>query len=469
MKILILDDHISTEWFDASWNGAGLLAKVIPVLSSDLPTTAVTIEAHNITEYWTGDETFPTQIHFALHPLRPDLGPGLIELVCRDCCDLFLIDCSIDGNDRSEGGVAFAEELAAKCNLHDDQICIVTNKAKQDDIRSKNISKFKGRFRAILKDNEQDIAAAIIQRVSAPSRVVIPATKSILNLLYKDGQPLERYFHPASSPKPTKAAVITACESLTAALGGLQEAVHLAKEVNTHLYSKSDNEEVDCSQPYYLRLAAPAVQPSGADDVSVTTYQNVIAIGATMRANEKLRDLLFPRVKRGDPFESYVKGMAKRQGIDVAWPGDGALPSVIVNTYTSAIEGAVALSWFLDFNAEWMGDLKKHAKTNGLNAHVFGTEDPHYLCILFWSQESGFPEQKVLSDCAGKLFQNAVTFSHVFIASACNDNARALVEVLPLGKTRSIPSCRIYFGKSCVDFSTWRKGSAFLFAVPATR
>jgi len=470
MKIIILDDHISTEWFDADWRGTGLLTKVIPILSDCLPTAAVTIEAHNITDYWTGSASQPTQIHFALHPLNPSLITELLAVLSKDCCDLFLIDCSIDRNDRSEGGVSFAKQLAVQCNLHDDQICIVTNKAKQDDIRSKNISKFAdGRFRAILKDNEQDIAAAIIQRVSAPSRDVIPAAKSIFDLLYKDGQPLERYFHPGTTPRPTKAAVLTACDSLTAALDGLQEAGDLSREVNKHLSSKRDSDEVDCSEPYYLRLAAPPVQSSGAGDVSRTTYDNVIAIGATMKADEKLRDLLFPRVRPSDPFEKYVKQMALRQGITVAKP-DSTMPTeVIVNPFESAIEGAVALSWFLDFNAEWLGDLKKHAKINDLNAHLFGTAAPHHLCILFWHQESGFPDQKVLSECAGKLFQKAVTFSHVFVASACGDNTRALAEVLPLGKTRTIPSCRIYFGETCVDFSKWAKGSAFLFAVPAIR
>lgn len=467
MKIIILDDHISTEWFDAEWKGVGLLTKVIPTLSQRLPNTAIKVEAHNITDYWTGNASDPTQIHFVLHPLNPNLIASLLNKFGSDSCDLFLIDCSIDGNDRSEGGVLFAEQLAARCKLHDDQICIVTNKAKQDDIRSQNISKFKGRFTAILKDNEQDIAAAIIQTVSAPSRSTISAVESIVGLLYKDRQPLERYFHPKSSPQPTKAAVIAACNDLTTTLSNSREAVLLRDEVTKHLLLKGDDELVDCSQPTYLRLAAPL--GIVADDPSVTTHDSVLLIGAKMRADENLRDLLFPRVKQAAPFSTYIEQMAKRQSIDIVWPGVGTLPNVISHPCLSAMEGAVALSWLLDFNAGWLGDLKKHANINELSAYVFGTEAPHHLCVLFWHQQKGFPDQKVLSACAGKLFQNAVMFSHAFIASAWTDSGRALVEVLPLGDVRSIPSCRIHFGKTCVDFSRWKKGSAFLFALPAIR
>jgi hypothetical protein len=300
---------------------------------------------------------------------------------------------------------------------------------------------------------------------------------SINEKIHRDESVLERFFHQSRTPRPSKADVINVCAELRTALPTLPEAGWLANALEHYLEGKHDQDPVGGNLSDYLandQLRANVIK------AEVEELQPIVEIGKNNSGGHKLKDLLFPRVSdvSGKPFRTYGDQLMKVFSVlDLNWQVDGhpipAASNLKART-DGIVEGAVPLSWFSDFitDKDWLKDLAAHFQCHSncapLKVAVVQTRSPEHVCVMFWHSGNGFCDEATLSACAAKMLQVAVEFSHIFIASTCENGTRALVELLPEGNVRRIPACKVSFGETCFDFSEWENGSAYLFAVPGS-
>jgi hypothetical protein len=477
MKIAILDND-TPEWLTKA--GAGLLTKVTPKVAkaTAAPDGAEIIGIRIFPPgdppyYSHGNGSCPLQAEFHLLELNTNNRMQVKAALLRLNPDLLLIDCSInEKDDFSEGGIDFAIDLVSSKMVTNDQIIIATNKKNTEKIKNDDIPKFRKRFLPALKDDAPRLAQLIAHRLASPSRPTIELSDVVNIAIHKNGELIERFFHGTGRPKRE---VIAACEQLVQVANSLHEPGWLKKAIEHFTDGKQPEEMVADDLVEYGRDPNLRGKMISASDKSglATLFDSA----STFPGKPKLKDLLFPRIdaRQDAPFRLYADTQCRKFRFSVNW--DEPLPSgVLTDSEASTdkiIESGVPLSWFLSFDRNWLGDLavamerNKCAKT--LYAFCGSTKAPHHRFAVFWNRRPGFPSTAKLLESPGSVLVGASQFSDVFIASACIDGTKVLVEVKPDGNSRDIPSCRMHFRQTRFDFSQWPEGSAYLFAVKAVQ
>jgi hypothetical protein len=481
MNIAILDDS-TQEWLTAA--GAGLLTKVSASVgdATDPPDGSggwVAVQVH------TDDSPNPKPLRY-VQQCGARITFHLIELnqhnqqrvqirLAELKADMLWIDCSIDGNDRSEGGIAFAEQLVTAKIATEEEIFIVTNKANTNKIKQGDIPKFRGRFRASLKDKPEALGELIVQRLTSPSRPRIEITESINNEVHKSCVALDRFFHPTGAPNESKPKheIVEACDRLIEQTA-LAEAQWLKMAIEDFAKENHLDDGIESTlTDYVVDTTKRAVMTAGTPDNQLL---ELVVAAARLGSDLKLKDVLFPRIDQREhkTFRFLTEEKCKQRGFTVIWE-NGLPENILSNPETEILlDAAVPLSWFQVFNQEWLGDLSETLGPTAprqLRACCGRTKEPHHVFVMFWNPKPGFPSKQKIMDCANKILVAGARFSHAFIASACEgaEDRKALVEVRPNGVPRDIPSCKLHFGATQFDFSRWSEGSAYLFAAKALK